>query len=199
MEKKSLVSNRSTSMSHGIKISKQGFDVTNNKSRRARKSSVRSLLPHLLSALALPYLLGAKKQVTRYQIAASTLKERPIGGVYECLHEASTLFEDLSTISRYVEKCGHKKDIHELWLDVRNHIRHDVREEFDNEDSQRKNERAKRLKLNYRLQTNIGFTIDAIKVGGVVVQIQQVNNYLEWAEDVITSILNDAKKEGYIK
>lgn len=186
-------------MGQGVKISKQGFNVLQKDSERNADSSERSVLPHLLYAIALPYLLGAKTQVNRYQLAASTLKEKPVISVYNCLHEASTLFEDLVTVGKYTEKCGHKNDLYKLWLDVRNHIRHDIREEFDNENDKRKNERAKRLKLDPRLQTNIGFTTDTIKVGGTTIEIEQINTYLEWAENVIAKVLAEAKANGFIK
>ena len=186
-------------MDHGIKVSKQGFNVLNTDSERTDKSRNNSSLPYLLYALALPYLLGAKKQIKRYQVATLTLTEKPVSGVYECLHEASTLFEDLCTVGKYAEKCGNKNELHQLWFDVRNHIRHDVREEYDNETDSRKNKRAERLKLDPKLQTNIGFTTDSIKIGGTIVNIDQINTYLDWAENIIANILDDAKKRGYIK
>ena len=102
-------------------------------------------------------------------------------------------------MGKYAEKCGNKNELHQLWFDVRNHIRHDVREEYDNETDSRKNKRAERLKLNPKLQTNIGFTIDSIKIGGTIVEIGQIKTYLDWAENIIVDILNDAKKRGYIK
>ena len=166
---------------------------------RDNKPRNNSVLPHILYALALPYLLGAKIQVKRYQLAASSLEKRPVNGVYDCLHEASSLFEDLNTIGKYAEKCGSKNDLHQLWLDVRNHIRHDIREEYDNESSSLKNKRAERLKLDSKLQTNIGFTIEAIKIGGTVIEISQISDYLQWAENLIESILNNAKDAGQIK
>jgi len=186
-------------MNYGIKISKQGYNIINLNEERSELHSEKRALPHLLSALALPYLLGAKTQVQRYQMVASTLERRNPLATFESLHEASTLFEDLNTVARYIEKCGQKNELHSLWLDVRNHIRHDVREEYDKEDSIRKNRRANRLKLNPKLQTNIGFDMHSIKVGETLIEIQQINSYLSWAEGIITEILSKAKKEGYLK
>jgi hypothetical protein len=186
-------------MDHGIKVSKQGYNVMDANSVRDNTPRNKTTLPHLLSALALPYLLGAKTQVKRYQLAASSLKERPVIGVYDCLHEASTLFEDLNTVGKYVEKCESKHENHQLWLDVRNHIRHDIREEYDNETNKRKNQRAERLKLDPKLQTNMGFTTEAIKVGGTIIEMSQIIAYIQWAESLITDILNDAKARGHIK
>jgi len=185
-------------MNYGIKVSKQGFNVLDI-NQNPKEVSGKPILPHLLQALAVPYLLGAKKQVRRYQIATLKLNKSSVDGVYECLHEASTLFEDLCTVSKYAEKCGQKNDLHQLWLDVRNHIRHDIREEFDKDSNEYKNKRVQRLKLDPRLQTNIGFNINAIKVGGIRIEIRQINEYLSWAENIMTNILNEAKRKGYIK
>ena len=119
--------------------------------------------------------------------------------MYDCLHEASTLFEDLCTVGKYIEKCGEKHKLHKLWFDVRNHIRHDIREEFDNKTSLRKSSRAKRLKLNPKLQTDIRFDPKFIKIGGVTITIDQINDYLDWADKIISDVLSEAKKKGYIK
>lgn len=186
-------------MAHVVKISKQGFNVMDANKKRSKKLNNKGPLPHLLYAIALAYLLGAKKQVKRYQAVAVTLKRRPVQGVYDCLHETSTLFEDLCTVGKYIEKCGEKHKLHQLWFDARNHIRHDIREEFDSETNSRKSRRAKRLKLNHKLQTNISFTPSSIKIGGIVIKIDQITVYLDWADKIISDVLNEAKKKGYIK
>jgi exonuclease VII large subunit len=185
-------------MDYGIKISKQGSNVLDNDKEHSPQASTLPVLPHLLMHLAVPYLEGAKKQLERYQIAALTLKVRPVVSVGECLHEVSSLFEDLSTISKYAEKCNHKNNKHQLWFDVRNYIRHNAREEFDKEDSSLKNLRAKRLELNPKLQLNIGFALDSIKVGGKIINLQEVKEYLDWAEDIIHATLVEAQKKGYV-
>jgi hypothetical protein len=152
-----------------------------------------------LYGIALPYFFGAKTQIERYKQAASTLKESPVSGVQICLHEVSCLFEDLATVSKYAEMCGHSHKLHSLWLDVRNHIRHDIREEFDNESNARKNARAKRLDLNDKLQISISFKPEEIKVGGTVIAINTIENYLSWAENIIGDVLKEAQDKGWIK
>lgn len=179
-------------------MSKQGFNVLDPSLARSKKRSM-STPPHLLYAVALTYLLGAKKQVIRYQEASKTLKERPVLGVYDCLHEFSTLLEDLSAVGKYIEKCGSTNKLHQLWFDVRNHIRHDIREEFDKESDSRKNERAKRLKLDPRLQTDIGFDINSVRIGRIYIKISEINSYLDWADKNISNVLDRAKRNGYIK
>lgn len=186
-------------MSHGIKVSHKGFDVTNLDKKRSKKLPSNKALPNLLSSLALPYLLGAKKQVERYQRAALLLQLQPTVGTMECMHEVSTLFEDLNTVSVYMRKCGKDHKHHQLWKDIRNHIRHAVREDFDKKNKSINKEVARRLGLDPKLQINIGFDRDAIKLGETVVEIDEVTAYLTWAEDIITKILTKAKKDGFLK
>jgi hypothetical protein len=184
-------------MTYVIRVAKQGFSVTDLNTNIIQKSK-RPILPHVFSTFALPYLLGAKNQIIRYRAAASILERDSINGIFSCLHETSTLFEDLSTVAKYIEKFGYQNKIHELWFDIRNHIRHDIREEFDNDSHKRKNERASRLKLDSRLQTDIGFAIDSINIGKTVIKVTQINYYLQWAEKIIRETLDEAKKNGHI-
>jgi hypothetical protein len=186
-------------MSYGMKISKPGFDVLNLDKERSPNKPKEHTLPNLLSSLALPYLLGAKAQVERYMAAAISLEKKTTLGTLACLHEASTLFEDLNTIAKYVEMCGYKNDLNSLWLDIRNHIRHDVREEYDDESDTRKNKRAERLGLHPNLQTSIGFDLNGIKVGEILIEIDQINEYITWAENIITNILIKAEKDGFMR
>lgn len=185
-------------MDHGMKISKQGESVTekvplaNNSTPQQKKEA----LPYILYAMALPYLFGCKTQVERYQKAAKI--EQPITKVYICLHESSCLFEDLCTIAKYTEKCGDTHELNALWIDIRNHIRHDIREEMDNDDSKQKAGRAKRLQLNPKLQFSMGYEVDVIKVGGTIVKIDTIKEYIAWAESVIESIMKPAIDAGKI-
>ena len=189
----------SRKMDFGVKISHKGFSVTNLDKERSQQTIQKTVLPHLLSGLALPYLLGAKSQVERYISTASQLKTRPTIATMGCLHEASTLFEDLNTVVIYMRKSGKDHKHHQLWMDIRNHIRHDVREEFDKEDDSTKNSRAQRLGLDPKLQISIGFDIDAIKVGATLVELAQIRKYLVWAEGVIAGILAEANKNGSLE
>lgn len=186
-------------MNYGIKISHQGFSVTDLNKERSEQTIQKTVLPHLLTGLALPYLIGAKTQVERYVLVASRLKIQPTTATMECLHEASTLFEDLNTVVIYMRKCGKDHKDHQLWMDIRNHIRHAVREEFDKEDDSVKNSRAQRLGLNPKLQISIGFDVDAIKVGETLVEVAQIKGYLVWAEDNIAKILSKAQKDGFFR
>lgn len=186
-------------MNYGVKISHKGFSVTDLDKERSAKAISKNVLPHLLSSLALPYLLGTKTQVERYVFAASQLKTQPSIATIGCLHEASTLFEDLNTVVIYMRKCGKDHKHHWLWTNIRNHIRHAVREKFDKEDDSVKNERAQRLSLDPKLQISIGFDVDAIRVGGTLVELSEVNKYLVWAEGVIADIIAKGSGDGFIE
>jgi hypothetical protein len=85
-----------------------------------------------------------------------------------------------------------------LWIMVRHHIRHDFREEFDVVES-RKEKRAKAFNLGDELQVSIIFNTASVKIGEKMINISQINNYLIWAEDIITNILNKAKQQGMVK
>lgn len=183
-----------------LKVAKKGFSVTNvdiNKNKAGNNSKKK--MPHLLTVVALTYFYGAKTQLKRYQFAASNLnKDNAVNGIYICLHEISSLFEDVNTVAKYMEECGYKNDLHQLWLDVRNHIRHDVREEFDNDGDLRKEQRAIRLRLDPKLQMDISFEVDIIHIGSTDIKISQIEEYLKWAEDIMGKILVDAQNLGYI-
>lgn len=82
---------------------------------------------------------------------------------------------------------------------MRHHIRHDFREEFDNEENERKNDRAKRLKLDPRLQVDISCKLTYIKVGGIIITIKEINDYLKWVEEFNDKILKEARENGFLK
>lgn len=193
------MSKGSRRIEHGVKVSYEGFDVNDLDRDRSKEFASNKAFPNLLSSLALPYLYGAKKQVERYKKAATLLPSNPILGVMECLHEASNLFEDLNTVVVYVRKCGKDHRYHELWQAIRNHIRHAIREEFDKDDDDLKNKRAQYLGLNSKLQTSIGFERDVIKIAKKEVKVSEIEDYLDWAEEVISGILTEARKEGFLK
>ncbi len=185
-------------MKHVIRISKRGFNVLDIDGKPKEGTSDKAILPHMLQILAWPYILGAKKQVRRYSLAIA-LNKNAVEVTNECLHEISTLFEDLCTIGKYAEKCGQKHKMHQLFLDVRNHIRHDFREEFDVDTKSYKNARRERLKLDPRLQTDISFEVNSIKVGGIRIEIDEINTYLAWVEQIMTTIMNKAKEKSYVE
>ena len=186
-------------MSNGIKISGTGQSVDDTISAPSADSAKveKRILPHLLYSVALSYLQGAKTQVARYKDAVKI--EHAVTKVQVCMHEASCLFEDLTTVAKYAQMCGDQNELHALWLDVRNHIRHDIREEMDNEDSKLKSGRAQRLGLNPKLQMEISFTDTSIKVGSTIIELTKIEAYISWAEGVIEKNIIEAIDNGFIK
>lgn len=173
-------------LNQGIKVSARDDTVPN-----------REVLPHLLLSIAKPFLVGGYNEIERYKEAYEVCKDYAVTGVQLCLHEVSCLFEDLSTVAKYIELTGKTHPSHSLWFDVRNHIRHDIREELDL-DERRKVARAKRLGLDHRLQANIGFDSKHIKVGTTIVTLASVKEYLDWANTVIDEVIEDAATKGMI-
>ncbi len=191
-----------TKLNYGIKVSKWGFNVIDLDQKGQGNNTESKITPHFEYALALPYLRGAKVQIQRYQLAASSLDQNPSNGVINCIHEVSNLFEDLNTVNKYIKKCGNTHEFHKTVAEVRNHIRHDTIDQYDNESEYWKKNReirAGNLKIDPRLQTSLGFSLDLIKVGETEIKISEIVEYLEWADKVITKVMNNAKVKGQIK
>lgn len=190
-------------MDYGIKVSKQDIDVISKIKRRSKAVSSKKNV-HILLTLAIPYLNGAYEQIARYEAAASQLSSQNAANtVNTCLHEASLLFEDICTVSKYLtDLCGYKNEKHQLWVDIRNHIRHDVRENFDTtneKDADRRERRLKQLGVPDGLQTSIGFDKDRLSIGTTILTMNEIKRYLSWASQIIADIMKEAKADGKIK
>ncbi len=190
-------------MDYGVKISQNDADVIGKIKNQPDVVSPENKA-HILLTLAIPYLNGAYTQVERYEAAASQFTPRnAVNVVNTCLHEASSLFEDICTVSKYMtDLCGYKNDNHQLWIDIRNHIRHDVRENFDTtnkRDAERRENRLKRLGVSDKLQTSIGFEKDSMSIGATVVTMGAIKDYLLWASEIIADIVQKAEADGKIK
>lgn len=185
-------------MSFGIKAAKKGYSVLDKIKSKSIDFS-KSTPNHIHYGLALPYLNGAYLQLERFHNVILESKIDAPNIVISCLHEVSTLFEDLSTVAIYVKMAGQDNNLHKMIIDIRNHIRHDIRENFEQEDENRSICRAKRLKIDPTLLTSINFEVDTITVGETVIKILIIKNYLDWAKVIIQESLDDAKDKGYIK
>jgi len=183
---------------YGIKISKKGFNVISDGKNPSIKKAMPYKVDHIHQLLALPYLQGARSQLKRYIEATEVLRNNPSSGTFLCLHEISVLFEDLNTVAKYIERCGNDDKMRELWRNIRNHIRHDFREEFDNEEGKNKVRRSTYLKLDPTLQVDIAFEKSSVRFGTRIIELSQVRRYLDWAEKIITRTLKKARQEGYI-
>lgn len=142
--------------------------------------------------MARPFVDGAKIQLKRYVDAQAYCKHDPIGGVNQCWYELSSLFEHLATVVIYLEHCGVQLPDGQLYKDVRNHIRHDVREEFDR-DEKAKADRATRLGLNPKLQLHVSFLDDGVKIGGTKIENTQISSFINGAEMLVYALMNGGK------
>lgn len=187
-------------MNHGIKLSKPGYDVmsTGSTNSKDKTTNATKTLPHMIAVLALPYLYGASNQTKRYKTAASRLNRDPVS-VMSCLHEASNLFEDLDTVDRYAQMCGKEHSLHMTILHIRNHIRHDIRDNLEHESDKRRIDRARKLNMPEHLITSVGFTPAAINVGNTEVKIRELEKFLLWAEDIFAEVIDEATKKGLLE
>ncbi len=179
-----------------IKVSKGGYNIDGTK---ASPPTSKRIDAHILYSLAIPYLMGAHVTVNRYRQEAAQLHATPVRSTQACLHETSTLFEDLATISKYTSMCSDNHKNGKLWVDIRNHIRHDFREEFDKEDKKIKNARAIELGLPPEIQTDIAFSEIAIRVGAITVPLKDIDDYISWAATLFNKVMNEARIKGYVK
>lgn len=147
---------------------------------------------HIGAAMARPFVEGAKVQLRRYIDAQAYCKHDPVGGVYQCWYELSSLFEHLATVVIYLEMCGVKHPDGQLFKDVRDHIRHDIREEFD-VDEKRKKERAERLKLNPKLQAHISPRDDGVQIGGTKIENTKISSFLHSADLIVYALMTGGR------
>jgi len=132
--------------------------------------------------LATPYLYGARVQLERYSDAFANAKDG-VDRAVKCFHEVSTLLEDLDCLSVYFENVGKSHSQHKLWKEARQHIRHDMRDAWISERNQQKTtSRAKFLNLREEVTGSVGFDQNAFNIGGVTVGLDEVNSYLDWAD-----------------
>lgn len=180
-----------------LKISKKGYDVLKPDTPRSEKNPVESKLPHLMYAVAITYLDGASTQLKRYQEAATAQSKDDVMTTYRTLHELSNLFEDLGALAKYTGLCGHPHELSSLLIDIRNHIRHDLRDNFDEDIAQRK--RAETLGIREAYQAEFSFGVDAVSVGSTIITAADIVNYLAWAANAINDVMAEAYEKGYTK
>lgn len=188
-------------MSYSFKTSNKGFDIDPKKNRSEGCSQNESppREDSIIWPLAIAYLQGAKIQLIRYQEAVAILQKNAIEGVILCLHETSCLFEDLAVIAIYLNSLGKTHEYSDQFIMIRDHIRHDVRENLDKKDEKRKIRRLKSLKMKEHLQMDINFDPKYIKVGEIKVTVDQIEEYLRWADSIFKKLFEQGEKSGHIK
>lgn len=135
--------------------------------------------PHAIATFIKPFIMGARAQLRRYLEANEAANKYKLMDMhYECLYEASSLFEHLATVATYLGNAHINLKLNATIKDFRNHIRHDARGEIDN----RSDKRAKRLGLQEGLEVGIEFPPEGIKIGTTELTASQIGLYLDMAE-----------------
>lgn len=181
-------------MSYVIRISLPGYDVTDlSKPRDKQNQEGESprVTPSMLTGLALPYLEGAREQLKRYHDNANKLESAPTVYTNKCLYEVSSLFENLGSIVKYVNYCNGSHGLDSILMDVRNHIRHDLRENVNDENHDQRKQRAENLGIPEKLITNIQFDPAHITVGSVRVTTEDISGFIDWAENFFRLALEE--------
>lgn len=186
-------------MNYGTKIAKTGHSVTDPDAPVKTGCQSDDILKEMVSGISLAFVLGAKEQLVRYREAYSKVKANPQAGVMYCLHEALTLLEDLDTLSWYTQVCGETNNLNKVIRDMRNHARHDLRENINHESNDGRKKRAKQLGIHQNLMVHIGFDENAIKMGATTLTLSQAKEYVEWAENILTTVMANGVKAGRIK
>lgn len=186
-------------MNHGTKISKPGHSVGDPDAEAKPGNHSKQTIAEMITGPGLSFLFGAAEQVKRHSKAYSFMEKSPIVGVTKCLHEALNLLEDLDTLSHYTQRCGETHTLNDTIRNMRNHARHDIRENIDRVDGPRRVKRASALGIHQDLLVSIGFDKDAIKMGTTVLTLKEVNDYISWASGVLTKTIEQGVRAGRIK
>ncbi|MDX2775986.1 hypothetical protein PV379_01280 [Streptomyces caniscabiei] len=186
-------------MNYGAKIAKTAHSVTDPDAPAKTGIQSDDTIKEMVSGIGLAFILGAKEQLSRYQEAYSKVKTNPQIGVMYCLHEVLTLLEDLDTLSWYTQVCGETNDLNKVIRDMRNHARHDLRENINHESNDGRKKRAKKLGVHENLMVHIGFDENTIKMGTTTLTLNQASDYVEWAESILTTVMATGVKAGRIK
>lgn len=186
-------------MAHGVRISKDGYDVVKGKS--SGKISGRQderFLSYMISGIAIPYLKGAAKSLQRFMSAAEQLVNDP-NNTFTCLYESSSLLEHLDAVDRYIIMCGEQHPLHEKILNMRNHIRHDLRDNLSHESNEGRVKRAKKLGIPENLLVDISFYPESINIGTTVLTTIEIINFIEYARDLFAKHIEEAQAKGLIQ
>ena len=148
----------------------------------------------IYASIVRPYVIGARIQLQRYVDAQYYCKHDPVGGVMMCTYECSSLFEHLNTISKYLQMCKIPHKDAQLFHDIRDHLRHDIRENLDTETTS-KARRAAALGLSPELQMELSFQDDGFKLGATEVKTIQIAAYINFAEAAFNTLMAGGEVE----
>ena len=186
-------------MAHVVKISKEGHDVVDGKrSGDGARQRDEMFLAYMVSGIAIPFLYGAARSLQRYISAAEQLTKDP-NNTFTCLYESSSLLEHLDAVDRYIIMCGNEHSLHDKILNMRNHIRHDLRDNLSHESNDGRTKRAKKLGISEKLLVDISFDENFIKIGKTILSTVEIIEFIEYAKTLFSKYIEEATAKGLVK
>lgn len=180
----------------GIKISALGYDV--NGQEVESSSNTPYVDPAMISTIAAAFIHGARAALRRYVEAAQATKQ-DINNIYTCIYESSNLLENLDIVDRYMEMCGQPRSLPVNIRDMRNHIRHDLRDNLSHPENRIRTNRAKNLGIDEAFMVSMAFDTDEIKIGATSLMVEDVTVFIDEAERFFSNTTRAAVDAGRIK
>ena len=180
----------------GIKISAPGYDV--NGQGVESSSNTPYVDPAMVSIIAAAFIRGARAALRRYVEAAQATKQ-DINNIYTCIYESSNLLENLDIVDRYMEMCGQPHSLPVNIRDMRNHIRHDLRDNLSDPENRIRTNRAKNLGIDEAFMVSMAFDTDEIKIGATSLMVEDVTVFIDEAERFFSNTTRAAVDAGRIK
>lgn len=183
-------------MDYGVKVSAPGYNIEGQEVKPG--SDAPSVDPTMVSTIAIAFIYGAKASLQRYQEAARATK-KDVNHIYECIYESSNLLENLDIVDRYMEMCGQPHGLPVNIRDMRNHIRHDLRDNLSQPENRIRANRAKNLGLHESFLISMAFDTDKIKIGATTLTLVDAMRFIHDAENFFSNIIRTAVDAGRIK
>lgn len=184
-------------MNH-VRVSEPGYSVLKPDLPRKQGEHSNNTVKEMVATLSLAFIFGATAQIGRFKEAYAKTASNPQASTLMCLHEALSLLEDLDTLSWYTQKCGEVHPLNKTIRDMRNHARHDLRENIDHSNHDGRNQRKKKLGIHPSLLVSLSFDANTIKIGTTELTLNEASLYIEWATDILTRIMAEGIKAGRI-
>lgn len=154
------------------------------------------------------FLLGAHKDIDRWVNSYTRhTKERAktgrtgvgVGGMFDLLHDASCITEDLCIIVKFMEAGGFIHDNHKLWKQARHLFHHDL-VDLDPTDLQlaQTKTRNKYLRMPKDQFASLKFERESFEVGGRRIVFKDAREYLEWADAIYADYLEWSRVNGHL-
>lgn len=144
---------------------------------------------------------GARESISRYKGSFRQLKQtKQMNYFYKCMYETSNLLEHLNSVRWYTEAIsGSPDELGQTIKDMRNHLRHDLRENLPDPENKIRVSRAKHLRIDENFLVHIGIDANGIKMGDTELNFEDVENLLSRAGELFQRIIKTAEKEGRIQ